>query len=438
MAAIERLIALFEIEGQQAYIGEPVSQWSHASQAAEAALGAGASEAVILSALLHDIGHLQYQHSEKMGRYGVRGHERLGAYYLNTLGFSSVVAELVGLHVDAKRYRVAKDASYAGMLSPASKRTLAFQGGAMTPLECKGFESSPFFCEALQLRQFDEAAKRVQRPQKPLVQFEAILSNHLQAQRLDDRLLLDFHALGFAVLKRRLPADAITLLIEEISTLAAHKGPARWMTYFEQSVGGASMPCRIEYLLDDAPRLSELLEGPAWLNLASQCLGEPAVLFKEKINFKLPGGRGFKAHQDAPAFDLFGQSEHVTIMLSLDPSTLENGCLEVGQGSGRQRRLPQAADLTLDAQTEASLSWLPQPTDIGDVMIFDGFLPHRSGANQTNLPRRAIYATYAKAREGDHRETYFRRKRLEFPPEQERVPGRDYPGGVFNVGNPIR
>ena len=125
-------------------------------------------------------------------------------------------------------------------------------------------------------------------------------------------------------------------------------------------------------------------------------------------------------------------------MLSLDPSTLENGCLEVGQGSGRQRRLPQAADLTLDAQTEASLSWLPQPTDIGDVMIFDGFLPHRSGANQTNLPRRAIYATYAKAREGDHRETYFRRKRVEFPPEQERVPGRDYPGGVFNVGNPIR
>ena len=70
MAAIERLIALFEIEGQQAYIGEPVSQWSHASQAAEAALGAGASEAVILSALLHDIGHLQYQHSEKMADTG--------------------------------------------------------------------------------------------------------------------------------------------------------------------------------------------------------------------------------------------------------------------------------------------------------------------------------------------------------------------------------
>ncbi len=26
--------------------------------------------------------------------------------------------------------------------------------------------------------------------------------------------------------------------------------------------------------------------------------GEPAMLFKDKINFKLPGGDGFKPHQD--------------------------------------------------------------------------------------------------------------------------------------------
>ena len=41
MAAIERLIALSEIEGQQASIGQPVIKSPHSSQAAEAALGAG-------------------------------------------------------------------------------------------------------------------------------------------------------------------------------------------------------------------------------------------------------------------------------------------------------------------------------------------------------------------------------------------------------------
>ena len=39
----------------------------------------------------------------------------------------------------------------------------------------------------------------------------------------------------------------------------------------------------------------------------------PGILFKEKINLKLAGGQGFAAHQDAPAFDLFGQSAHLTV-----------------------------------------------------------------------------------------------------------------------------
>lgn len=36
-------------------------------------------------------------------------------------------------------------------------------------------------------------------------------------------------------------------------------------------------------------------------DIASQLFEEEAVLFKEKINFKLPGGCGFFAHQDTPA-----------------------------------------------------------------------------------------------------------------------------------------
>lgn len=438
METLERLTALFQTLGQQDYVGEPISQWAHALQAGRAALAAGAKEEIILAALLHDIGHLQYQSDAKMGRFGVRDHERLGAYYLATLGFSAVVSELVGLHVAAKRYRVAKDATYADMLSPASQQTLAFQGGAMTPLECKRFESSPYFAEALQLRVFDEAAKVIQPTGAPLDQFGALVSDHLRAQHLDERQISNYRAKGYAILKRRLPLDAVALLLEEMTPLSTHNGPARWMTYFEKSVDGESMPCRIEYLLDDAPRMNELLTGPSWLNLASQCLGETAILFKEKVNFKLPGGQGFKAHQDAPAFDLFGQSEHVTIMLSLDASTRENGCLEVGEGSEPRLRLPQAEDLTLDTEVENGLTWQPKSTEIGDIMIFDGFLPHRSGVNHTDFPRRAVYATYAKASEGDFRESYFRQKRAEFPPEQERIPGVQYSGGVFNVGNPIR
>ena len=42
---------------------------------------------------------------------------------------------------------------------------------------------------------------------------------------------------------------------------------------------------------------------PLWGDPAhvGELFGEPAVLFKEKINFKMPGGAGFKAHQDQQA-----------------------------------------------------------------------------------------------------------------------------------------
>jgi len=36
------------------------------------------------------------------------------------------------------------------------------------------------------------------------------------------------------------------------------------------------------------------------------------------------------------------------------------------------------------------------------------------------------------------REAYYREKRAVFPPDVERIPGKDYgDSGVFNVGNPI-
>ena len=40
----------------------------------------------------------------------------------------------------------------------------------------------------------------------------------------------------------------------------------------------------------------------ALLDVASALLGEPAVLYKEKVNYKLPGGAGYAPHQDAPAY----------------------------------------------------------------------------------------------------------------------------------------
>ena len=58
---------------------------------------------------------------------------------------------------------------------------------------------------------------------------------------------------------------------------------------------------RIEYVVPHHPGVRALAEEPRLMEVLTQLACEPVVLFKEKINYKLPGGSGFVAHQDAAA-----------------------------------------------------------------------------------------------------------------------------------------
>lgn len=242
------------------------------------------------------------------------------------------------------------------------------------------------------------------------------------------------HLPGFFAPEER---DALRAWVADFE--ARPETPGRWMKYFER-VGEppTRQLCRVENILDDHDGFRQLLQGEEMLGLVSQLMGEPAVLFKEKINYKLPGGNGFGAHQDAPAFVSFGQTYHITLMISVDPSTVENGCLEMVPGRHREGLLPATEGGTLTPAFEASVTWEPLPTSTGDVVLFDSYIPHRSQANRSLLPRRALYVTYNRASEGSFRDAYFAQKREVFPPECEREPGRDYSNtGVFNIGNPV-
>ena len=69
------------------------------------------------------------------------------------------IAELIGLHIDAKRYLVTTDAAYRSSLSQTSIDTLALQGGEMAADEVARFEGWTHWRAALDLRRADEAAK---------------------------------------------------------------------------------------------------------------------------------------------------------------------------------------------------------------------------------------------------------------------------------------
>ena len=161
---IAEVFGLYERFGDSDYIGEPVSQIEHMSQAAQLAMAEGFDDEVVLAAFFHDIGHICTERAENMGGFGVVSHERLGADYLRRAGFSERMARLVEYHVQAKRYLTLKEPGYYERLSEASRRTLEYQGGVMTAEEAGAFEQDPLCAVSLRMRQWDEMAKEMHVP----------------------------------------------------------------------------------------------------------------------------------------------------------------------------------------------------------------------------------------------------------------------------------
>ena len=150
---VEALIALLG-ESADFYGDEQVTQLTHALQAAALAERDGAPPSLVAAALLHDIGHLLAKPRDGADDR----HERIGGGLLERL-FGPEVAEPVRLHVEAKRFLCATEPGYFAMLSDASVRSLARQGGPFTPEEAERFAQKPFAQEAIRLRRWDEQAK---------------------------------------------------------------------------------------------------------------------------------------------------------------------------------------------------------------------------------------------------------------------------------------
>lgn len=152
------IASLFARGGGELYFDEAVTQQEHALQCACLAEKGGAAHALIVAALLHDVGHLLHggREAAEVGR-DVR-HEDIGARWLRQF-FGPDVIEPIRLHVDAKRYLCATEAGYIRSLSSASRRSLELQGGPFDRLELNQFVDRPHARDAVRLRLWDDAAK---------------------------------------------------------------------------------------------------------------------------------------------------------------------------------------------------------------------------------------------------------------------------------------
>lgn len=249
----------------------------------------------------------------------------------------------------------------------------------------------------------------------------------MSADFITDAMLGDWQRQGFLVVRGVYDAEKMADITRWVSDIQSWPETAgEHMMYFEKSLAnpGERVLNRVENFVPFHPQMAALFDT----DLRAACgrlFGEEAVLFKEKINFKLPGGGGFEAHQDAQAGWETYAPLYITATVIVDRATEENGCLELAHWDHREALVGDLWEPLAGDQLEG-VEFVSYPGEPGDVLFFDSYLPHRSAPNMTQDSRRVLYVTYNKASAGDHRVQYYADKRASYPPDIERDQDKEY------------
>ncbi len=178
---------------------------------------------------------------------------------------------------------------------------------------------------------------------------------------------------------------------------------------------------RIDPVTDLSPLLARLAQDERITAPVDAAVGEPAVLFRDKVILKPPGADGYAMHQDAAYWaDTQPPAGSLAAMLAIDPSGPENGALELVPGRHHRLLTPEGVPADLDPAD------LPEPVtlslDAGDLVLFSLLTPHRSGGNSSTTSRRTAFFTYFPASAGEDRAAYYeaaqRRLIAQLPPER--------------------
>jgi Phytanoyl-CoA dioxygenase (PhyH) len=194
-------------------------------------------------------------------------------------------------------------------------------------------------------------------------------------------------------------ANALAGWAEIIESWAV--GSHIWGQYAEQITDRVAV-CRTENVSACHSGVAALVEGPL-REVATGALGEPASSFKDKINYKHPGGAGFRPHQDRLAYP--GVARVLSILVAIDECTTESGCLWLADGVAEP--LPTDDRGVVRNDVVGSLRWDPVELTAGDAVLLDGLAPHYSEPNRGDRSRRVLVASYAPAAEHYSRDQYY-------------------------------
>ena len=219
--------------------------------------------------------------------------------------------------------------------------------------------------------------------------------------RLDDEALRCWQESGYVAGVRVLEEAQVEALLRELEPLfdPAHPGNGLFHEFHANESGH---PERILFHALGAWRISpafhDALWNPAFTVPARQLLGGAVRFWHDQLFCKPAHHGGFVAwHQDYSYWTRTQPMQHLSSWIALDPSDLENGCLQYVPGSHRWNLLPitglagdmRAIESVLTPEQREDFRPVPIELKPGEAAFHHPLLVHGSLASRSARPRRA-------------------------------------------------
>jgi ectoine hydroxylase-related dioxygenase (phytanoyl-CoA dioxygenase family) len=208
--------------------------------------------------------------------------------------------------------------------------------------------------------------------------------NEQQKKQLDEE--------GYVMLPNLLSADQREELLTRLEALWAEEGAqAGAENYIERNTR------RLANLANKGDVFRPIFAHPKVLELVRAVVGPQvrlSMLNARDVLRNADPNQPIHADLDDPIDPNDPNYYACTAIWMLDDFTLENGATRLVPGSHLSRQMPEQVLENIFA---------PHPDEIaitgkaGDVLVFNGHCWHRGAPNETNNPRRAILAHYARA-----------------------------------------
>lgn len=171
---------------------------------------------------------------------------------------------------------------------------------------------------------------------------------------------------------------------------------------------------RIEKITDYSKEAKKIIYSKEILNFINMLNNKKNVLFKDKLNFKYPGGAGYLPHIDGHFYwknkddkiqngwKIYANN-FTNFVIPLEQSNIENGSLYVSSknstkilGNNWKTITDKLIKNTPNIKKKYLNKFKFQPTVLkqGDVLFFDWKCAHKSKKNYSNKSRMIFYATF--------------------------------------------